>query len=73
MPLDRFVLILFLVIAAAGATVWLGALLVATLPIHPGAAVAALIPTALAAYVLWRVVAQRLGSREDDHYDRIGR
>jgi hypothetical protein len=25
MPLDRFVLVLFLVIAAAGATVWLGA------------------------------------------------
>ncbi len=69
MPLDKLVLILVIVIAAAGVTVWLGALLLASFQI-PGAGLA-LIPAALVAYIVWRVIADRLGNAEDDHYDEI--
>jgi len=69
MPLDKLVLIIVCVIAAAGVTVWLGTLFVATnqLPI----AGVALIPAALVVYVVWRVVADRITNTEDDHYDHI--
>ncbi len=69
MPLDKFVLILVLVIAAAGVTVWVSALVLASFQI-PGGWLA-FIPAALVGYVVWRVVADRLGNTEDDHYDRI--
>lgn len=69
MPLDKLVLILVLVIAAAGVTVWLGALLLASFQV-PGAGLA-LIPAALVGYVVWRVISDRIGSAEDDHYDGI--
>ena len=69
MPLDRFVLILVIVIAAAMATVWLGALVAASVAVPLGWLGA--IPAALVAYVAWRVLADRLGNREDDHYDRM--
>lgn len=67
MPLDRFILILIIVLVAAGATVWLGAIVAASFAIPYGAV--ALLPAALVAYVVWRVVADRLRNREDDHYD----
>jgi len=69
MPLDTLVLILVLVIAAAGVTVWLGALLLASFQV-PGAGLA-LIPAALVGYVGGRVISDRIGSAEDDHYDGI--
>ncbi len=73
MPLDRLVLILVLVIAAAGVTLWLGMILAASLSLGSLWPLAALIPAGLVAYLLWRVLAERLGNREDDHYDRIER
>ncbi|MBV7379192.1 hypothetical protein [Maritimibacter dapengensis] len=69
MPLDKFVLILVAVIAAAGLTVWIGTLVAASLQMPAGWLV--LIPAALIAYVVWRVIADRIGNSEDDHYDRI--
>jgi hypothetical protein len=39
----------------------------------PGWAAPAAVPVLLAAYVLWRVIADRLGSAEDDRYDRLER
>lgn len=69
MPLDRLVLILVCVLAAAGVTVWIGTL-VATAVAAPLAWLA-LVPVALAALLLWRVVADRLGDPEDDRYDRM--
>ena len=70
MPLDRFVLILVAVVAAAGATVLVAAILLSLveLPLAGLLALAALLPVA---YVAWRVVADRVRSREDSHYDRI--
>lgn len=70
MPLDRFVLLLVIVVAAAGATIGLGTLLVATTnaPV-PGWMV--LVPVTLVAFVVWRVIHDRLTNREDNHYDRI--
>lgn len=69
MPLDKFVLILVAVIAAAGLTVWIGTLVAASLQMPAGWLV--FIPAALIAYVVWRVIADRIGNSEDDHYDRI--
>jgi len=69
MPLDRFVLLLVIVLAAAMVTVWLGALIVSATAVPLGWL--ALIPAVLAALVGWRVIADRLGNAEDDHYDRM--
>lgn len=70
MPLDKFVLIIVIVIAAAGLTVWIGTMAVAAFSI-PGPGWLIFIPAALIGYVAWRVLADRLNSAEDDHYDRI--
>jgi hypothetical protein len=70
MPLDRFVLIVVIVIAAAGATVWLGVTIAAAIE-APLVGWAAIVPAALVGYVIWRVIAERLRNREDDHYDNI--
>ncbi len=69
MPLDKFVLILVAVIAAAGLTVWVGTLVAASVQMPVGWLM--FIPLALIAYVVWRVIADRIGNREDDHYDGI--
>ncbi len=70
MPLDRFVLIIVVVIAAAGATVWIGVTIAAAIE-APLVGWAAIVPAALVGYVIWRVIAERLRNREDDHYDNI--
>ena len=69
MPLDKFVLILVAVIAAAGLTIWLATLVAAAVQIPFGWLAA--VPVMLVIYVGWRVIADRLGNREDDHYDGI--
>lgn len=71
MPLDRLVLIVVCVLAAAGITVWLGVTLAAAFALPFGWL--AILPGALVGYVVWRVVADRLTNPEDDHYDRIER
>ncbi len=70
MPLDKLVLILVCVIAAAGATIWLGVIFAAAiqLPIIGWLAFPAAL---LVAYIAWRIIADRLSNKEDDHYDRI--
>lgn len=72
MPLDRLVLILVVVIAAAALTVGV-AVWAATLFELPAIALGSAIPGLLLAYVAWRVIAERLRNSEDDHYDRIPR
>ncbi len=67
MPLDKFVLIIVCVLIAAGLTVWLGAFVLAAVNV-PFAGFA-LLPVALVAYVVWRVISERLGNAEEDHYD----
>ena len=71
MPLDRLVLILVIVVASAGATVWLAAFAFAAIQV-PFAWIA-IIPLVLATWIGWRVIADRLGSEEDDRYDRTPR
>jgi membrane protein implicated in regulation of membrane protease activity len=70
MPLDKLVLILISVIAAAGVTVWVGTMIAATLQM-PAIGWIAFLPAILIGYVLWRVISDRLNNREDDHYDHI--
>lgn len=70
MPLDKFVLILVCVIAAAGLTVWLGTMALAVFQM-PEIGWLIFIPAALVGYVIWRVIADRVSNSEDDHYDRI--
>ena len=69
MPLDKFVLILVIVLAAAGLTVWVATFVAAAyqLPV----VWTALLPAGLVAYVVWRVISERLRNRDDDKYDRI--
>jgi hypothetical protein len=69
MPLDRFILILVIVITGAGVTVWLGATLRDVVEM-PGAGWLPFVPAALVGYVIWRVISQRLSNRKDDRYDR---
>ncbi|WP_272006335.1 hypothetical protein [Roseovarius sp. ZX-A-9] len=69
MPLDKFVLILVCVIAAASATVWIAVLLTAAIEIPFGWL--GLIPAALVAYVVFRVISERVGNAEEDHYDKM--
>ena len=70
MPLDKLVLIVVCVIAAAGATIWLGTLALTAMQV-PGFGWALFIPAALVGYVAWRIITDRLLNAEDDHYDRI--
>lgn len=67
MKLETLVLILVCVIAGMGATFWLTALLLAAFQV-PYAALA-LLPAGLVGYVLYRVIAERVGNAEEDHYD----
>ncbi|HBZ44449.1 MAG TPA: hypothetical protein DEO85_10420 [Maritimibacter sp.] len=69
MPLEKFVLILVVVIAAAGLTVWVGTWIAASMQFPLGWI--AIVPIALLAYIAWRVLAERLNNSDDDHYDRI--
>ncbi len=69
MPLDKLVLIIVIVMFAAGVTVWVSALILASLQMPGGWLV--FIPAALVGYVVWRVITDRLRNAEDDHYDRI--
>lgn len=71
MPLDRLVLILVIVLAAAGGTVWLAMLFLSASQISPLAAVLTALPVTLGLYVVWRVISERLSNRDDDHYDKI--
>ena len=70
MALDKFALILVVVIAAAGVIIWLGMLLVATMQWSFGV-MAVLVPGALVGYIAFRVLMDRMKSSEDDYYDRI--
>lgn len=70
MPLDKFVLILVAVIAAAGVTIWIGVTMVASVEI-PVIGWMLFLPAILVGYVVWRVISDRLSNSEDDHYDHI--
>jgi len=69
MPLDKFVLILVVVIGAAALTVWIATMVAAAVQFPLGWF--AIVPAMLVGYIAWRVIEDRLKSRDDDHYDRI--
>ena len=70
MPLDRLVLIAVAMLAVAGAIAVLAATLLGALAFWP-TGVLMLVPIAFVAYVIWRVVAERVGNPSDRRYDRI--
>lgn len=70
MPLDRFVLILVVVVCAAGLTIWLGTVLMVSLQ-YPSGGLPVLVVAALVGYIAYRVLMDRLSSEEDDYYDGI--
>lgn len=69
MPLDKLVLVIACVLIAACATIWISTLVLAAFSV-PFAALA-LIPAALVGYVVFRVIAERVGNAEEDHYDKM--
>lgn len=71
MPLERLVLILVLVIGAAAVTVWGATALFAAFSVSPMVGAAVLSVVALAAYIVFRVVSERLNNSDDDHYDSM--
>ncbi len=72
MPLARFVLIVVLVVSAAGLSVWLAAALSAAVG-HPLLGLAATLPVLLLVYLLWRVISDRMRDKDEARYDRIGK
>ena len=71
MPLERLVLIIVIVLAAAGLTVLAGAFIVSAVALPAWATLAAAIPVSLVLYIVARAIAERLGSRDDDRYDKM--
>jgi membrane protein implicated in regulation of membrane protease activity len=71
MPLERLVLIIVIVLAAAGLTVLAGAFILSAFALPSWATIGAAIPVALVLYIVIRAIGERLSSREDDHYDEI--
>ena len=69
MPLDKLVLIIVCVLTAAAATIWLGAVLLAAVNV-PFVGIA-LLPAALVGYIVFRVIAERVGNKQEDHYDEM--
>ena len=73
MPLAKFVLLLIIVVSAAGLTVAFGTLMAGLLNVSPSMALATFMPLAALAYIVWRVISDRLSNAEDDKYDQIQR
>ena len=71
MPIEKLVLILVVVVTAAAITVWGGVTLLAFFSISPVLGIALLSILALVAYILFRVVSERLSNEDDDHYDSM--
>ncbi|PUB11278.1 hypothetical protein [Yoonia sediminilitoris] len=71
MPIDKLVLILVSVIAAAGATIWVAAILLASVQVSPVLGLTALGLIAICAYIAWRIIADRLTNSDDNHYDKF--
>lgn len=71
MPLERLVLIIVIVLAAAGLTVLTGTFILSAITLPGWATLAAAIPAALLLYIVIRAIGERLSNREDDHYDEI--
>ncbi|MBM1219021.1 hypothetical protein JQU17_02325 [Ponticoccus sp. SC2-23] len=71
MPLERLVLIIVIVLAAAGLTVLLASFILSAFTLPPWATLGVAIPAALVLYIVIRAIGERLSSREDDHYDEI--
>ncbi|SLN17023.1 hypothetical protein ROA7450_00506 [Roseovarius albus] len=69
MPIDKLVLIIVVVIAAAGATIWLSLFVAAFFQFTFGWLILA--PVGLVIYVIYRVIAERVGNAEEDHYDNM--
>lgn len=72
MPLDRFVLIMIVVLVAAALTVGVAVWAAAAFQM-PAVALAAAVPALLLGYILWRVISDRWKNTEDNHYDRTPR
>ena len=69
MPLDRLVLILVAAILAAGATIWLAAIVKTSMAVPVGWL--AILPVLPVAYLAWRVIADRRSNLDDNGYDRM--
>lgn len=71
MPLDRLILVLIIVIAAAGATIWLGWIVFVSFGVSGWAGLGFAIPTFLVGFIVLRVIFERLNSTQDDYYDKF--
>ena len=69
MSLDKLALIIAVLAITAGLTIWVAGILLAA--IQAPVASLLLLPFGVAMYLVARVIGERAGNREEDHYDRI--
>jgi Na+/glutamate symporter len=69
MKLDTLVLIVVCVIVGMSVTFWLAAMLLVALKIP--FLLIGLLPAALVGFIVYRIIAERVGNAEEDHYDRM--
>ncbi|MEM8793002.1 MAG: hypothetical protein AAGE80_15390 [Pseudomonadota bacterium] len=70
MPLDRIVLYIVGGLATLASLLYVIALLVGAITAGPWGFVV-ILPLGITAYIVYRIIMERLSSREDDYYDSI--
>ena len=71
MTLEKLVLILVIVVAAAGLTVWVATLVTAAWALPWYGTMTMISLTGLFLYIVGRAIGERLTNRDDDHYDEV--
>jgi len=72
MPLEKLILLVVVVIGTAAVSVWGAAALSTGFGFSPVAGMAMLSVLALGAYIVFRIISERLNDKDDDYYDGMG-
>ncbi|MEO0497367.1 MAG: hypothetical protein AAF141_08350 [Pseudomonadota bacterium] len=71
MSLDRLMLIVVAVLGALMALGWVTGIVTAAVQVSPLLGLFGLCVVGFAGYIVYRVIAERLGNPDDDKYDRV--
>lgn len=73
MSLDRLMLIIVAIFGTLIALAWFTGIMAAIVQVSPWLGLAGIAVAAFAGYIVYRVIAERLGNPDDDKYDRVER